>query len=707
MIKFRNLSIRNKILFGIGLSFLAAMIFLMAAVFYQFEDLSSTNGTVLEEKLLEQVYNKYRNLVRTRAIVLAEIYKNNDNLTAEEKENLIAEINRESNLEDNYFYIYSREGKTISLPPTPELEGQNRMEYSVKNRYLLKEMLEVVKKGGGQITYPYINPETGNIETKYGYVEPVPGTDLFVGSGGYETEFNEIVGSSIEKIDEVRNKTLYLSLAIFAAVTIIMFIIILDISGYFNKQINRLISAFKEVEKGRLDLNLTYESRDEFGRLTRGFNAMLNKINNLTYNDPLTGLPNMNFLQMNLCDAVEDNKNSSKNLYLFTLITDNLNLINSNYGFQKGNKLLKEIYQRLDKELSSKTIIARKNDEFIFYFTSRKGREKMLSFTSEILKNLSFPYEIDEDMIYIKPKIGIAEAAASEENCSSLLKKSRIAVHFAEDKKKIAFYNRKMDGKLSGRMNLENKLRYAIKEEQFELYYQPQIDGRKDRVVGVEELIRWKHPESGLISPGEFIPLAEDTGMILELGDWILKKSIKQLKIWNKKGYDDIKMSVNIAPQQFQEDDFIEKIKTTLNDYDINPTLLELEITERTAIRDVEYTVDVLNKLKKLGVSISIDDFGTGYSSLEYLNRFAIDKLKIDKSFLHERDNFNIVKTIIMMGRTLNLEVVAEGVETEEELDFLAANGCYLYQGYYFARPAPAEVIEKNFLKNRGLKDEI
>jgi len=260
----------------------------MAAVFYQFEDLSSTNGTVLEEKLLEQVYNKYRNLVRTRAIVLAEIYKNNDNLTAEEKENLIAEINRESNLEDNYFYIYSREGKTISLPPTPELEGQNRMEYSVKNRYLLKEMLEVVKKGGGQITYPYINPETGNIETKFGYVEPVPGTDLFVGSGGYETEFNEIVGSSIEKIDEVRNKTLYLSLAIFAAVTIIMFIIILDISGYFNKQINRLISAFKEVEKGRLDLNLTYESRDEFGRLTRGFNAMLNKINNLTYNDPLT-----------------------------------------------------------------------------------------------------------------------------------------------------------------------------------------------------------------------------------------------------------------------------------------------------------------------------------------------------------------------------------------------------------------------------------
>ncbi|RCW47735.1 MULTISPECIES: EAL domain-containing protein [unclassified Halanaerobium] len=705
--KFRNLSIKNKILFGIGLSFLAAMIFLMAAVFYQFENLSSSNEAVLEEKLLEQLYNKYQNLVRTRAIVFAEIYKNNDNLTDEEKENLIADINRNADLENNYFYIYSLEGKTISLPPTPELEGQNRMGYSIKNRYLIKEMLEVVKKGGGQVTYPYINPQTGNIETKYGYVEPIAGTDLFVGSGGYETEFNEIVGSSIKKINEVRNKTLYLSLVIFAAVTLIMFFIILDISSYFNKQVNRLISAFKEVEKGRLDLNLTYESRDEFGRLTRGFNTMLNKINNLTYNDPLTGLPNMNFLQMNLRDALENNKNSSKNLYLFTLITDNLNLINSNYGFQKGNKLLKEIYQRLNKELDNKTIIARKNDEFIFYFTSRSGREKMLSFASEILKNLSFPYEIDEVLIYIKPKIGIAKAAVPDENCSSLLKKSRIAVHFAEDKSKIAFYNRKMDGKLSGRMNLENKLRYAIKEEQFELYYQPQVDGRKNRIIGVEELIRWKHPESGLISPGDFIPLAEDTGMILELGDWILNESIKQLKIWNEKGYNDLKMSVNIAPQQFQEDDFIEKIKSILNDYDVNPAFLELEITERTAIRDVEYTIDVLNRLKKLGVSIAIDDFGTGYSSLEYLNRFAIDKLKIDKSFLHKRDNFNIVKTIIMMGQTLDLEVVAEGVETEEELDFLAANGCYLYQGYYFARPAPAEMIENNFLKNRSLNNEL
>ncbi|MGM0603403.1 MAG: EAL domain-containing protein [Bacillota bacterium] len=702
--KFKHLSIRNKILFGIGLSFLAAMIFLMSAVFYQFEDLSSSNELVLEDKLLEQVYNKYRNLVRTRAVVLSEIYKNNEELTQLEKERLIANINRKSDLENNYFYIYSREGKTISLPPTPELEGQNRMEYSIKDRYLLKEMLEVVKNGGGQITYPYINPQTGNIETKYGYVEPIPETDLFVGSGGYETEFNEIVGSSIDKIEEVRNKTLYLSLAIFAAITLIMFIIILDISGYFNKQISRLISAFKEVEKGRLDLNLTCESRDEFGKLTTGFNSMLNKINDLTYNDPLTGLPNMNFLQMNLCDVIENKTDSSKNLYLFTFITDNLNLINSNYGFQKGNKLLKEIYQRLDKELDRDTTIARKNDEFIFYFSSESGRKDMVLFASEILKNLSFPYEIDGDMIYIKPKIGIAEAVPPDENCSSLIKKSRIAVHFAEDKRKVVFYNSRMDGKLSGRLNLENKLRYAIKEEQFELYYQPQVDGRKNKVVGVEELIRWRHPESGLISPGEFIPLAEDTGMILELGDWILKQSIKQLKIWNQKGYTDIKMSVNIAPQQFQEDNFVGKIKSTLNDYDINPAFLELEITERTAIRDVEYTIEVLNRLKKLGVSISIDDFGTGYSSLEYLNRFAIDKLKIDKSFLHERDNFNIVKTIIMMGQTLDLEVVAEGVETEEELDFLTSNGCYLYQGYYFARPEPAGKIEKEYLKKQETK---
>jgi EAL domain-containing protein (putative c-di-GMP-specific phosphodiesterase class I) len=256
-----------------------------------------------------------------------------------------------------------------------------------------------------------------------------------------------------------------------------------------------------------------------------------------------------------------------------------------------------------------------------------------------------------------------------------------------------------MLGQLSGKLNLESKLRKALNNDEFELYYQPQLESETNRVIGVEALIRWQHPEEGRISPGEFIPLAEETGMILKLGDWVLNEALRQLKAWQNKGYLNLIVSVNIAPLQFQQEDFISKIESLLQRHQLEAEYLELEITERTVIKDIEYTVEVLNKLKKLGVRISIDDFGTGYSSLEYLNRFALDKLKIDKSFVHNRSNLNIVKTIIMMGRNLGLEVVAEGVETETELEFLIKNNCNYYQGYYFARAEKAAAVEKYFSK--------
>lgn len=256
-----------------------------------------------------------------------------------------------------------------------------------------------------------------------------------------------------------------------------------------------------------------------------------------------------------------------------------------------------------------------------------------------------------------------------------------------------------MLGELSGRLNLESRLRKAISNNEFQLHYQPTLESKTNKVIGVEALIRWQHPEEGRISPGEFIPLAEETGMILKLGDWILDQALIQLKSWRDKGFKDLIMSVNIAPQQFQQDNFVSKINNLLKKYQLPAEYLELEITERTVIKDIDYTVEVLNKLKNSGVKISIDDFGTGYSSLEYLNRFALDKLKIDKSFVHNRSNLNIVKTIIMMGSNLGLEVVAEGVETEEELKFLVDNNCNYYQGYYFARPQNAAAVEKYFSK--------
>lgn len=490
----------------------------------------------------------------------------------------------------------------------------------------------------------------------------------------------------------------YLVLTAFVIIVLIIFFIIFDISKYINENIQQIVSAFKRVEKGQLNFQIDLNSGDEFGSLAAGFNQMLARIKKLTYNDPLTGLPNLNFLESNLSEAMIQNEKNDKQIYLFTLVTNNLNLVNSNYGYQKGNNLLKELYQRLSKNLSEEMTIARKSDEFVFYFASDKTKKDIKKYAEKILNNLSKPYEINNNLIYLNLKMGIA-VNESQENCSELIRKSRLALHFVDEKNNIKFFDEQMLGQLSGRVDLESKLRKALEKEEFELHYQPQLNCRDNEVTGVEALIRWQHPKKGKISPGEFIPLAEETGMILKLGDWVLNEALRQLKSWQDKGYSDLTVSVNIAPQQFQQDDFVLKIEELLKEYQLRGDNLELEITERTVIKDIEYTVEVLNKLKDLGVKISIDDFGTGYSSLEYLNRFALDKLKIDRSFVHNRSNLNIVKTIIMMGSNLDLEVVAEGVETEEELKFLIENSCDYYQGYYFSKAQKAAEVEEYFSK--------
>jgi diguanylate cyclase (GGDEF)-like protein len=704
----KNLSIKNKILLGIGLSFIIAMIFLLAIVISQFNFLSAENQSLIEEELLERKYDKYENLVKTRAKILSEIYnfystgKNiiGRDIRESELKNLIADFNKNSDLGNNYYYIYDLEGTVISLPPNPELEGKNRMDLEIHNRKLMIEITNIIKNnGGGRISYPYINPNTEKIETKYGFIQKIEGTDMFVGAGGYQSSYHSTVDKLLSKIFNIRNRTIYLLLITFMIIISIIFIIIFDISKYINLNLKNIIAAFKKVEKGQLQLKLDTSSEDEFGSLASGFNNMISRIKKLTYNDPLTGLPNLNFLENQLAEKLKENHYSLENVYLFTLITDNLNLINSNYGYQKGNEILQELFQRLNKNLFEKTTIARKNDEFIFYFESSKTKAEIEKYAKEILNNLSKPYELQNNLIYLNLELGIA-VNKEQESCSELIRKSRLALHFVDKKNNIKFFDDSMLGQLSGKLSLESKLRKAILNNDFKLHYQPLLASKTNKVVGVEALIRCKKFQECGVSPEQFISLAEETGMILELGEWVIDEALKQLKLWHNKGYTNLFISINIAPQQFQQDNFVSKIEKLLNKHQIQAKYLELEITERTVIKDVNYTVKILNEFRKLGVLISIDDFGTGYSSLEYLNRFALDKLKIDKSFVHNNNNLNIVKTIIVMGQNLGLEVVAEGVETKKELEFLVKNNCDYYQGYYFAEPKKASEVEKHFQKS-------
>ena len=686
-----------KILVGIGLNFLVIMGLLMGIVFYQYNNLSSQGKELLEEELLTRERSKVKSLVQTRAKILSEIYSRHQNeLSQQELEDLLAVVNENANLDKNYFFIYDFAGNTISLPPSSYLEGTNRWELNVRGRKLVQEMSQLAQQGGGRIKYPYTNPNTGELEIKYGYIERIAETDYFVGAGSYKSNFDSIVAKIKDKITNIRNQTIYFFIFGFVLVMVIIFEVIFIISNYINQHINKVLTGFQKVINGRLDYKLEHENNDEFQKLVSGFNYMVERINNLTYSDPLTGLPNMNFLEGSLNSELKDLEQESETLYLFTLGITNFSLINSNYGYHLGNELLEQIFLRLDEIIDEDTTIARKSDEFLFYFKSDAQEDEINDLGAEIIEHLSVPYSFDNQLIYAEPKLGVAQSKQGDIDCDRLIKRSDLALHFANKKAEdLLFYSPDMQGELSNRVDLESKLRKALEKEEFLLHYQPLVNSAGNEITGVEALIRWDHPQEGMISPGEFIPIAEDTGMIVAIGDWVLQEACRQLKQWQEAGYDDLVMSVNIAPQQFQKLDFVNQVQSVIQETEISPQYLELEITERTVIENVEYTIEVLNQLKELGVKIAIDDFGTGYSSLEYLTEFSLDTLKIDRAFIHKQKNEAIVKTIIVMGENLGLSVIAEGVETEAELDFLTENNCYLYQGYLYSKPVAASEIEE------------
>jgi EAL domain-containing protein (putative c-di-GMP-specific phosphodiesterase class I) len=266
------------------------------------------------------------------------------------------------------------------------------------------------------------------------------------------------------------------------------------------------------------------------------------------------------------------------------------------------------------------------------------------------------------------------------------------------------FYTAAMNERLGERLRIESALRTALERREFELHYQPQVDTSSGRIVGMEALIRWRHPEMGMVAPNRFIPLAEETGMILPVGAWVLRTACEQLRTWQREGRDHLRVAVNVSARQLAEPDFVQSVAAVLAETGLKPHCLELELTESTVMNDVEHAISVMRQLKKLGVKLAIDDFGTGYSSLAHLKRFEIDVLKIDQTFVRDLtvdpDDAAIVITIIALASNLDLEVISEGVETEEQIAFLRQHGCQQMQGYYFSRPVPPgafiTVLEEN-----------
>ncbi|ETI70853.1 sensor domain-containing protein [Neobacillus vireti] len=425
-------------------------------------------------------------------------------------------------------------------------------------------------------------------------------------------------------------------------------------------------------------------------------------IQNMAYFDSLTGLPNRNRFRHHLNEALK--QQADQMLAVLFLDLDRFKIINDTKGHSVGDVVLQKVANRLELAVQTGGFVSRQGgDEFIILLEDI-DKEKTTKLAKQILNEFSYPLEVNNQEFYVTPSIGISIFPIDGMDEETLIKNADTAMYQAKERgNSFCFYSSNLNGISIRKMELENGLRKALEQNQLMLYYQPQVCLATGKLVGIEALIRWQHPELGFIAPSEFIPLAEETGLIVPIGKWVLQEACKQRKAWENAGFHNFPIAVNVSVRQFEDDYFVEYISNLLAEVGLEANHLELEITE-SIMQNLENSMIILNQLKELGVLLSIDDFGTGYSSLSYLLHLPIDKIKIDKSFvddiLYHSNQGIMVKTIIDMGLNLNFAVIAEGIETDEQLSFLKKNDCRTGQGYLFSRPIPAEQMDE-YLFNR------
>lgn len=434
------------------------------------------------------------------------------------------------------------------------------------------------------------------------------------------------------------------------------------------------------------------------------------QLGELAYRDPLTKLANRILLQHKLQKAIMEAKRDQKNLAVLCVNLHRFKTINSTFGHSTGDLLLQTVAERLTQCIGQQNIAARVNaDVFCLILVDSPNKQAVEEYAQRILHCLSEPYHLNDHQISMQASIGITLYPEDNSNLGKLLSHAEMSMGYAKQScsSGYQFYQAEM-GALSEQRNLLEKcLTHALENSEFQVYYQPQINLITGRIIGAEALLRWHHPDLGNVSPATFIPIAEETDLIVKIGEWVLTTVCTQAKLWQHFTPLSLRIAVNLSARQFQQQNLVETITQTLNQAQLDPNCLELELTETSLMGNVESAIVTLQKLKAMGIKISIDDFGTGYSSLNYLKRLPLDILKIDRSFIHDifhdPQDAVIVTTIIAMAQNLKLRVIAEGVETEEQLDFLRNQGCHAMQGYLFSPAIPAEQFEALLVEDRRL----
>jgi diguanylate cyclase len=530
---------------------------------------------------------------------------------------------------------------------------------------------------------------------------------------------------------EARLDRFYESMKLYAAAFALAALAALALSfsmlKYFNHAITHPLSKLAELTRSvslRQDYTVrsSIDSHDEIGELARGFNNMLeqiqkrdadlgseltqrkqaeNRLNELAYFDNTTLLPNRHHFKERMEAAIDNALRNNLKFSLMFIDLDDFKIVNDTLGHHIGDELLKKVAVRLSTSLRVGDIVCRiGGDEFAVILTDITDIQPVEIAAKKIIRILSEPIQLESKEVFIGASIGVCLFPDHASDISALLRNADTAMYHAkgQGKNRHQIYQPEMESRAIKRFTLENSLRRALESNELMLYYQPQTDIDSDRIIGFEALMRWRHPIMGMVTPDEFIPVAEETGLIMPMGEWALRTACLQGRAWQQAYAQNLVISVNLSGRQLVQNDIVERVLDILAETGMPPHLLDIELTESSLMENTEENIVKMEKLRAAGIRISIDDFGTGYSSISYLKRFPIDTLKIDRSFIRDipgdADDVAIANTIIAMGNSLRMSVIAEGVEAEDQLNFLRESGCRKAQGFLLGKPMPAHEAE-------------
>ena len=466
----------------------------------------------------------------------------------------------------------------------------------------------------------------------------------------------------------------------------IIIVIVLIVTTFFS---NRLKSVLKRYQKNLINQHkLTLEQQEK-----------------LTYNlkhDYLTSLPNRLLFTDRLKQSIRHDAREKKQIAVVFMDVDKFKSINDSLGHDVGDILLKEMARRLKESIRVSDTVARfGGDEFVVIIDGFNNIHDIIKVIDKINNSLIKPIVINDIKHNVTLSMGVSVFPNDGKDIKSILKNADIAMYQAKNEggNKYRFFTAKMNEDTQNLIEMGKALKLGVERDEFVLYYQPLVDAKNGKIIGVEALIRWNHPQKGFIYPDQFIGIAEQSSVIEDMGRWVVHESMSQMKKWKNRGYDLEKISINIASRQLENSGFIDCIKNNLKLTACKPEWVELEIVERFAMKNIKKSIDVLNEIRKLNIDISIDDFGTGHSSLAYLKQLPITKLKIDRAFvkniLNSYEDKAIAESILALGLGLRLKVLAEGIETIEQKEFFTYHGCHEMQGYYFSKPVPVDEVEK------------